>query len=289
MEIPSIQFNKKALSNNKVEIIELESLYKRLPSLDHNPTSPHRVNFYLLIYIAKGTGKHLIDFKSHSYEAGSFIFINKHQVQAFDFKTKPCGTVVLFTQEFANEISMRLQVPIFSLDYLMSSYSPVFTVSHALKETSEALLLEITKETNDKDFDMFITQLLFSSLLFKLLRERPRSNKNQLTNRQIKNITFFLKLVERYYTASRSASFYAEKMNISYKSLNQLCKLATQKTTKQLIDEYTILEIKRSLIVEKVEVKEVAYNLSFYEVTNFIKYFKKHTLLTPSQFKINHE
>ena len=289
MKIPSIEFGKKNSSSNEVEIIELESLYKRLPSLDHDPASPHRVEFYLLIYIAEGAGSHLIDFNHYPYESGSFIFINKHQVQAFDFKTKPCGKAVLFTQDFADEISARLQVPIFSLDYLINSYSPVFTVSDTLKETSEALLLEITRETNDKNVDVFITQLLFSSLLFKLLRERPKNIKNQLTDRQIKKITLFLMLLESNYTVSRNASFYADKMSISYKSLNQLCKLTTHKTAKQLIDEFTIMEIKRNLIVEKHQVKEIAYTFGFQEVTNFIKYFKKQTLITPSQFKINHK
>lgn len=289
MKIPSIEFGNKNLSSNEVEIIDLESLYKRLPSLDHDPASPHRVEFYFLIYIAEGEGSHLIDFNYYPYGAGSFIFINKHQVQAFDFKTKPSGKAVLFTQDFADEISARLQVPIFSLDYLINSYSPVFTVSDTLKDTSEALLMEITRETNDKNSDIFITQLLFSSLLFKLLRERPKNNTSQLTNRQIKKITRFLILIESHYTVSRNASFYADEMGISYKSLNQLCKLATQKTAKQLIDEYTIIEIKRSLIVEKIEVKEVAYDLGFHEVTNFIKYFKKQTLVTPSQFKISHK
>ena len=95
-------------------------------------------------------------------------------------------------------------------------------------------------------------------------------------------------LVESNYTVSRNASFYADEMGISYKSLNKLCKLVIQKTAKQLIDEFTIIEIKRSLIVEKIEVKEIAYELGFHEVTNFIKYFKRHTLITPFQFKINH-
>jgi|TARA_B110000902_G_scaffold265723_1_gene350866 AraC family transcriptional activator of pobA len=46
-----------------------------------------------------------------------------------------------------------------------------------------------------------------------------------------------------------------------------------------------VLEAKRQLVVENIQVNQLAYALGFDEVTNFIKYFKKHTLLTPTQFK----
>ena len=74
---------------------------------------------------------------------------------------------------------------------------------------------------------------------------------------------------------------------MTYKSLNKICKLAVNQTAKQLIDAHTILEAKRKLVIEGIQVQELAYELGFEEVTNFVKYFKKHTLVTPSQFKEN--
>ena len=37
--------------------------------------------------------------------------------------------------------------------------------------------------------------------------------------------------------------------------------------------------------MDDVSINEVSDKLGFEEVTNFIKYFKKHTQKTPSQFK----
>jgi AraC-like DNA-binding protein len=179
-------------------------------------------------------------------------------------------------------------VPIFSLDYFISTYSPVFKVEHDLKESSEALILEISKENSRHQSDEFITKLLFSLLFLKIMRERPRNNKIRPDERQIIKITQFLKLIEQNFTINRNASFYADKMGLSYKSLNLLSKKTSNKTAKQLIDSHTVLEAKRRLVIEKSQVKEIAYDLGFDEVTNFIKYFKRQTLLTPSQFKSNH-
>ena len=95
----------------------------------------------------------------------------------------------------------------------------------------------------------------------------------------------FIKLLEGNYTNSRDAKIYADMLHMIYKSLNQICKLATKQTTKQLIDAYIILEAKRKLSIENIRVQQLADELGFDEVTNFVKYFKKNTLITPSQFK----
>jgi hypothetical protein len=174
----------------------------------------------------------------------------------------------MFSQSFAEQISARLNVPIFVLDYLVDWYTPLFTVNPSLTATCEVLLDEIIKEKNESLSDEFVVQLLFSSLFLKLMRERPKNNVTRLSKKQITQISLFLYLLEKHYVASRNASFYADLMGITYKTLNQLCKLA-----------------KRKLIVDDVSINEVSDKLGFEEVTNFIKYFKKHTQKTPSQFK----
>ena len=67
--------------------------------------------------------------------------------------------------------------------------------------------------------------------------------------------------------------------------MNKICKLATQQTAKQLIDAYIILNAKRALSIDKLQVKQVSDILGFDEATNFVKFFKKHTLMAPKLFQ----
>ena len=92
-----------------------------------------------------------------------------------------------------------------------------------------------------------------------------------------------------HFTESRNADFYAKKMNITYKHLNVICKEVVNITAKRFIDEFVILEAKRQLINSAVKSTELAFSLGFEEPTNFIKYFKKFTGLTPNRFKILHK
>ena len=84
---------------------------------------------------------------------------------------------------------------------------------------------------------------------------------------------------------SRNAEFYANQMNITYKHLNEICKEIINSTAKQFIDDFVLLEAKRQLTNSGIRSTDLAYQLGFREPTNFVKYFKKHTGLTPNQFK----
>nr|WP_225879824.1 AraC family ligand binding domain-containing protein [Abyssogena phaseoliformis symbiont] len=106
--------------------MELDELYRRRSTMGHNPNKPHRVHFYLMLYIEQGEGAQFIDFKHYPFTKGSFIFINKNQIQAFSLNNKIQGKVILFTQTCIEQIQINMNVSIFSLNHLNISYYPHF-------------------------------------------------------------------------------------------------------------------------------------------------------------------
>ncbi len=286
MKIPKIKFTPKNHKDIGIEIIELSEIYKRSSAEGLSfMAKPHRIKFHNLLYITQGSGTHFIDFNTYSVQEGSVVFINKNQIHAFDLINKPQGKVIAFTDEFIDKISFTMKTPLFSPNHLVTSDSPTFSLPDRIKDTCDALLLEITKEYLLVEPNMNFLNLLFSAVLSKLNTARPSCSEKYLSDSRTQTFNRFMVLVEENYTVLREAKNYAEKLNMTYKSLNEICKLATDQTTKQLIDAHTILEAKRKLCIENIRVQQLSDNLGFDEVTNFVKYFKKNTLLTPSQFK----
>ena len=80
---------------------------------------------------------------------------------------------------------------------------------------------------------------------------------------------------------------YCEKLFVTEKRLNKATTQILGKTPKQMIDERLLLEAKRLLVHETHTIKEIAYELGFDEPTNFIKYFRKHTQKSPTEFREN--
>ena len=286
-KIPSVEFNPEALTSNGVgiEMFSLESLRSRLASLGFNAELPHRIKFHILIYIQEGTGTHFIDFKHYSFRAGSFISINKNQVHSFEFINELRGYMVLFTDEFKDSVRSNIRLPNLFSTHAGAHQAPVLTVSNGLKKSSELLLGEIENLTDDETRDPLLTQLLFSALLLKVYHDRPTIISSDITEVRAAKFLKFLSLIEQRYVTSKDASEYAESMGMTYKSLNQLCKAAVNQTPKQLINAHVTLEAKRRLVIEDIQIKQLSFELGFDEVSNFTKYFKKQTALSPKQFK----
>ncbi|GIU23396.1 AraC family transcriptional regulator [Shewanella schlegeliana] len=284
--VPSVDFRAPNIHKAGVEILDLELFYTKLSKCNFCPSKPHRINYFCFIYITEGHGGHFVDFKYHPFKPGSFIFVNKHQVHAFDLKSRPKGKMINITEDFLNTILANIRIPFFTPTHLVSSQQPLLTLSSLLVDTCDNLLLEINKAQESKLEMQLLVQLLFSSLLVALAAERE-TDAQHLSETQAFRFQQFLLLIESHAAHTRDASEYAEMLHISYKSLNQMCKQASGQTAKQLIDAHAILEIKRRLIISSAKIQEIAYELGFDDVTYFVKFFKRHTQLTPSQFKDN--
>lgn len=74
-------------------------------------------------------------------------------------------------------------------------------------------------------------------------------------------------------------------MNLSPSYLNTICKEALGKTLTDLISGRLILEAKRLFSYSDLNVSQVASRLNFADPSYFTRFFKKHTGLTPEQFK----
>lgn len=145
------------------------------------------------------------------------------------------------------------------------------------------LLIELKSE------NIYAQKNIIAALLdLYLLRLERKSDTNKSQNPYSKHYTIFIQfknLVETNYTATRNVKDYANMLLTSTKLLNLAVKELTLNTAKTFIDNYVILEIKRSIVSSDKSFKQIAFENGFDEVTNFTKFFKKNTGTTPKQFK----
>lgn len=122
--------------------------------------------------------------------------------------------------------------------------------------------------------------IIISTRLLKLKEGLVESSKNT----KIDLLREFNMLVEAHFKTNHSVSFYAEKLFKSPKTLsNTFAKLNTSPL--QIIHERIVLEAKRLLIYTDKTAKEIAYEVGFEDASHLSRLFKKHTKLSPSDFK----
>lgn len=141
-------------------------------------------------------------------------------------------------------------------------------------------------------FDL-IRNLIFELIHLGLKMQPAGMVEKQHFNASQRIATLFTELLERQFPVDenhtniklRTASGFADQLNIHVNHLNRAVKEVFQKTTTQLIGERILQESKVLLKQSAWNVSEVAYSLGFTEVTHFNNFFKKHLNLSPTQFR----
>ncbi|KXF80872.1 AraC family transcriptional regulator [Enterovibrio coralii] len=286
MAIPLIDFKQRDALQPQIEVIELSTLYERAFN-NHDPQDPHRLSFFMLVLFEKGSGKQMVDFKDYAFAPGTVISVQQEQVTAFDFTDKPEGKMLLFTQDYLDNVHANMRLPSFTPIHLHDHYSPMFTLDETNLTRTQSLFAEISAELACEDGDPLIVMYLFSALSLLHRRLKTVGEVESLSPSQSRILSRFMTLLQQHFERVRDANWYADQIATTYKTLNQICKASTSLTAKQMIDAFTIIEIKRRLVVSKVTSQQLAYDFGFEDPSNFVKYFKKETGMTPSAFR-NH-
>jgi AraC-like DNA-binding protein len=74
-------------------------------------------------------------------------------------------------------------------------------------------------------------------------------------------------------------------MHVSNRTLSELVNKNLNKTPLQMIQERIVLEAQRLLLHSNLNINEIGYRLGFDDPSYFVKYFKKNTKLSPSEFR----
>ena len=95
----------------------------------------------------------------------------------------------------------------------------------------------------------------------------------------------FLKLVQMRCRQERQLDFYAQELCISSKYLAATVKTVTSKTAGDWIEDYVMLEAKAMLTNTDMTISQISDHLHFPDTSTFGKYFRRHTGLSPKEFK----
>jgi two-component system response regulator YesN len=112
----------------------------------------------------------------------------------------------------------------------------------------------------------------------KVLKKYKGTNYNSLINRVI---TYIKKNIENNISLKELSSFASVHPNY----LCNAFKKEVGKTLTEYINEYKIIAIKQYMNHANSSISEISYTFNFNHVTYFSRYFKKHTGLTPRDYR----
>lgn len=268
------------------------NLFRLEPFVEGKPTNiPYRRRDFYKIMLVKGHSKvHFAD-QVVEIKKQALSFSNPQIPYKWEHLDKIReGIYCIFNQHFFHQFGQLNQYEIFQ-----PNGAHIFELSDEEAAHVSEIFERMAKEFNSDykyKYDAIRNQIF--ELLHFALKMQPSGNlEKQLLNASQRISTLFLELLERQFPIEnthptvqlRSASEFANQLNIHVNHLNRAVKETTEKTTSQIIAQRIVQEAKILLKHSAWTVSEIAYALGFTEVTHFNNFFKKHVQLSPLKFR----
>ena len=236
---------------------------------------PHRHKYFVIIWVKKGTGIHLIDLDKFELHNDTVYCITPGQVHLLNTSGAAEGYVISFTSDFMGLAVENLDL-LFNTGLFNSfSHSPVINVNKDMQTEMEDMATRMMKEY--ANFFLLRSEILRGYLkifLVFLTRQFERSGEAESQTRNIDLVKRFFALIEKNFISKRMVTDYADELVVTPNYLNEVVKKVTGFPASHHIQQRTILEAKRQAAYSNLSMKEVAYQLGFDDIAHFSKFFK---------------
>ncbi|QNR85663.1 helix-turn-helix domain-containing protein [Pedobacter riviphilus] len=241
---------------------------------------PHKHDFFLFMLFEQGSGIHTIDFIDHQVTGGQLHLLFPEQIHKWELGEETHAHQLMISRSIFETLANSLR---FSL-ILYQNY-PVINLS---ADAYEKILYEFRSIRSELAKPAILWEIINARirLIALMVSEEAQTLFNNQTVYQTKPVLFkYRSLIDMHYKKEKLVAFYADQLNISANYLNMLCKRHFHVSATALIHERLILEAKRVLLTTERPIKAIAFDLGFYDVAYFSKFFKNQTRITPRAFR----
>ncbi len=257
-----------------------------------HPEKPFRVGFYVYGICTAGRARLRINneevwIQPHTF----FTAIPSSILQVQEHTTTFRARLLVFERGFL----LRNILDARQLEHL--GFFNFDTLTHVPFTKAEAVLLgKLLDRVYDQSLeDSVFQQQKMQSLILYLLFETAEiyfRYRNQLQRKRLgrEEALFmqFMKLVPAYFKTEQALQFYADRLFISSRYLIRVCRNIAGKTPAAILAETLLSEARLLLNNPANNIGMVAHQLNYGSTAAFSKFFRKHTGVSPLQWKHSH-
>ncbi|GAA4915216.1 AraC family transcriptional regulator [Mucilaginibacter defluvii] len=257
-----------------------------------NASKAHIHSFYQIIWFKTGSGKHFVDFKEYEVVDNSVFFIAKNQVHYFDTGSNYTGILIHFNEPFLmgndGDVAFMVKQNLFNNPYQLPSCCVASQINVLLDDYIRLMKLELSGEPGFGQDELLRSYL--KAFLIQVQRRKSTFEKTvdlsvlKVDDKKIQLLRF-TDMVEQHYKDGLTVAAYAELMLVSARTLADLTNQFLGKSPSQIIQERIILEAQRMLVHLPLNVNQIGYDLGFEDPSYFVKFFKKHSGMSPLEFR----
>ena len=267
--------------------LHVESIYVRSGNYNWEIAAHRHDGLLQMLYLQSGEGEVLLDNQWVQVKAPCLLYIPEQIVHGFAWNGRVDGHVITAVQHPLENI-----VQVLSPGLLPLIQKPcIVTLPHwapadnPLQPLYRALYEEYHYRAREH---VACSMSLLFALVIQMLRlcEHTDGMPTHHHDRRSQQIIAFRELVNRHFREHLSLNDYATRLGITVVTLGRLCQEQLGMTPMTLLNARLILEAKRELAHSSQSIKQIAHGMGYLDVGYFSRFFRKHTQLSPSEFRL---
>jgi len=248
-----------------------------------------RIDFLCLLYVSAGRYAHMVDFETIACTAGSVVTMQPGQVNRFGDMAGWNGWVLVCRSELLR--AGAAASPHDDLDLFRDLADlPVHlrvdgNARQALTATFERMAQDCVLPAPAHTVNALLRHQLQALLIRMHLVNASSARAERIEPALLQRFRRFRTTVEREHRQWHSVGPYARHLGCSQKSLSRATLAVTAMGAKAFLTQRIALEARRLLVHTLLPVATISDQLGFDEATNFVKFFRRETGLTPGAFR----
>jgi AraC family transcriptional activator of pobA len=251
---------------------------------------PYRSDGYIIGICTRGTAQVEVNLQIYQSRPDAMLLATPfHTLRIYNSSPDFLCRFIVFSKAFLTENNVNSHF-LESFSYFKSASLPVIYPTH--EEITMLLdiymLMKKKLEREEHPYRMEISRSILTSLLYEvesIYENHHVMIKGKQTRKQELNV-LFQELVFHHYREHRNVQYYADALYVSSKHLTETIKEVTGRTAGEWIDDAVILEAKVLLRNHDISIARIAEDINFPDQSSFGKYFKNHTGLSPSDYRV---
>ena len=246
-----------------------------------------KVDVDTIIFCRKGTALIEIDLIPYEIVANTQLIIIAGSIvhnisNSDDFRI----SYIIFKHEVYDEATAQLEP---SFTFFLKEYPCVQLGEKRINKMN--YLVEAMEDFYNEKTNCFRVKILKNNIQSFLLdvydktRTLFKIDKSEEVGRREELFIKFIHLIHNFCPKEREVGFYADKLHITSRYLSSITQNVADKSAKYIIDKHAIQRIKIMLKYSNMSIQDISYELNFPDQSFFSRYFKKHTGMTPLEYR----
>lgn len=247
----------------------------------------YQARYHTHIYCQSGSVKFVFNGLKYHCKKGEFIFwLAGLEVSDLCFSANFKATLLFVDSDL---LTKNLPSATVSIDsYIHSKENPILHPDKKDKDKilkNFQLLFDKSQETNHRFYEevLKLQMQLFLLEMWHIFEDELDRKKRSLQSGTL--YERFLQLVQEHCMKEREVRFYSDKLNITAKYLNYICKVNTRITASEWIQRYVKERLILLLQNKNLNISEIADEMEFSSRSFFTRYVKKLLGVTPKEYR----